>query len=148
MPERFDAHYIGADGNKHRVVMIHRAILGSPERFIGILIEHYAGAFPVWLSPVQVIILNVTDSQKAYAQKVYETLQQAQIRTVLDSRNEKLGFKIREAQLQKIPYMGVIGDKEVQSQTLSIRQRTGEMSSPMTVEQFITAIRAEEVNYR
>ncbi len=148
MPERFDVHYIGADGNKHRVVMIHRAILGSPERFIGILIEHYAGAFPVWLAPIQAIVLNVTDSQKEYAQKVFDALQQAHIRTQWDSRNEKLGFKIREAQLQKIPYMVVIGDKEVQSQKISIRQRTGEMSSPMTVDQFITAVRAEEVNYR
>ena len=148
MPERFDATYIGADGNKHHVVMIHRAILGSPERFIGILIEHYAGAFPVWLAPVQVIILNVTDSQKEYAQNVFDGLQKANIRTTADLRNEKLGFKIRQAQLQKIPYMVVIGDKEVQSQKISIRHRTGEMVSSMTVDQLIAAIRAEEVNYR
>ncbi len=148
MPERFHLNYVGADSKEHRPVMIHRAIFGSVERFLGILIEHYAGAFPVWLAPVQVIILNVTDNQKEYAQKVYEKLHEAQVRVALDSRNEKLGFKIREAQLQKIPYMGVIGDKEVQSQTLSIRQRSGESLSPMTVDQFITAVKAQEVNYR
>ena len=143
MPERFDADYIGTDGNKHRVVMIHRAILGSPERFIGILIEHYAGHFPLWLSPVQVTILNVTDIHASYAQEIYENLKKAGIRVEFDSRNEKLGFKIRQAQLQKIPYMIVIGDKEVASKTISVRERRGNMLDPMSIHAFIQKLHQE-----
>ena len=118
LPERFDLTYVDADGEKKRPVMVHRVILGAIERFIGVLIEHFAGNFPVWLSPVQAIIVTVTDNQIPYAQSVFEELlQDAGVRVQKDFRNEKLGFKIREAQLQKIPYMLVIGDKEVETAT-------------------------------
>ena len=123
MPERFDLTYIGEDGEKHRPVMLHRVIFGSIERFIGILIEHYAGAFPVWLSPVQVKILPITDNQHEYAYKVKEQLQAKGIRVEVDDRNEKTGYKIREAQLHKIPYMLVVGAKEVEGNTVSVRSR-------------------------
>ena len=125
LPERFDLTYVDADGDKKRPVMVHRVILGSIERFIGVLIEHFAGSFPLWLSPVQAVALTVTDSQLGYAQQVFETLRSAGVRIQKDFRNEKLGFKIREAQLQKIPYMLVIGDKEVETSTLTPRFRDG-----------------------
>ena len=115
--------YIGEDGEKHRPVMVHRTIFGSIERFIGILTEHYAGAFPTWLAPVQVKILPITDKQLSYGRKLYEELFQAGVRVELDERNEKIGYKIREAQVQKIPYMLVIGDREVENNTVSLRKR-------------------------
>lgn len=123
MPERFDLHYIGPDGEKHRPVMIYRVIFGSIERFIGILIEHYAGAFPVWLAPVQAKVLPISEKHMDYAKKVYDELEEAGIRVELDERNEKIGFKIREAQMQKIPYMLVVGDKEAESGSVSVRVR-------------------------
>ncbi len=123
MPEKFDMTYIGEDGEKHRPVMVHRTIFGSIERFIGILTEHYAGAFPTWLAPVQVKILPITDKQLSYGRKLYEELFQAGVRVELDERNEKIGYKIREAQVQKIPYMLVIGDREVENNTVSLRKR-------------------------
>lgn len=123
MPERFDMTYIGADGEKHRPVMIHRTIFGSIERFIGILTEHFAGAFPVWLSPVQVKILNITDSQSDYVKELAERLLDQGVRVEIDTRNEKIGYKIREAQLEKIPYMLVVGDKEMQNNEVSVRDR-------------------------
>jgi threonyl-tRNA synthetase len=131
LPERFDLTYIDADGEKKRPVMVHRVILGSIERFIGVLIEHFAGNFPVWLSPVQAVVLTVTDNQAPYAQQVFDTLRGAGVRVQKDFRNEKLGFKIREAQLQKIPYMLVIGDKEVESGTVTPRFRDGSNLSSM-----------------
>jgi threonyl-tRNA synthetase len=134
MPERFDLGYVGNDGERHRPVMLHRVILGAMERFIGVLIEHYAGAFPVWLAPVQAILLTVTDRQLPYAEKVYDQLIQKGIRVEKDFRNEKLGFKIREAQLQKIPYMLVIGDREEKDQTISPRKRSGEATKALGVE--------------
>ncbi len=136
LPERFELNYVGSDGEKHRPVMIHRVILGSIERFIGILIEHYAGMFPLWISPVQAIVINVTDNQLDYAKQVTADLLDAGIRVQSDLRNEKLGFKIREAQLQKIPYMLVIGDKEMESSTLTPRFRTGDNLQAMSVDQF------------
>lgn len=136
LPERFELNYIGSDGEKHRPVMVHRVILGSIERFIGILIEHYAGLFPLWISPVQAIVINVTDNQLDYAKQVTADLLDAGIRVQSDLRNEKLGFKIREAQMQKIPYMLVIGDKEMESSTLTPRFRTGDNLQAMTVDQF------------
>lgn len=145
MPERFELGYTGSDGKEHRPVMIHRAILGSLERFMGILIEHYAGAFPTWLSPIQAIILNVTDNQATYCKNLYENLREKNIRVELDLRNEKLGYKIREAQLQKIPYMIVIGDKEVQSKMLAIRSRNGQDLGAMSMEDFVQQIKKEEV---
>jgi threonyl-tRNA synthetase len=123
MPERFDLTYIGEDGEKHRPVMIHRTIFGSIERFIGILIEQYAGAFPMWLAPVQVKILPVTDRANDYAKKLSDIFMDKDIRCEVDSRNEKIGYKIREAQLEKIPYMLILGDKEVEAGNVSVRSR-------------------------
>jgi threonyl-tRNA synthetase len=143
MPERFDLHYVGSDGEKHRPVMLHRVILGAMERFIGVLIEHYAGAFPVWLAPVQAILLTVTDRQVPYAEGVFRRLIQKGIRVEKDFRNEKLGFKIREAQLQKVPYMLVIGDREEKEGTLAPRKRSGEAMKAMGAEQFIALIESE-----
>jgi threonyl-tRNA synthetase len=143
MPERFDLHYVGSDGEKHRPVMLHRVILGAMERFIGVLIEHYAGAFPVWLAPVQAILLTVTDRQISYAEGIFRRLIQKGIRVEKDFRNEKLGFKIREAQLQKIPYMLVIGDREEKEGNLAPRKRSGEAMKAMGAEQFIVQIESE-----
>ena len=124
MPERFDLEYIGADGEKHRPVMIHRVVLGSIERFIGVITEHFAGAFPTWLSPVQVKILTITDRVDAYAHQVQKELDDAGYRVELDLRNEKIGKKIREAQMEKVPYMLVIGDKEAEAGLVAVRHRT------------------------
>ena len=143
MPDRFELSYIGADGEKHRPVMVHRVILGAMERFIGVLIEHFAGAFPTWLAPVQVILLTVTDPQIPYGEKIYQHLLQAGIRVEKDFRNEKLGLKIREAELQKIPYMVVLGDREVKQNLLSPRGRSGKNLAAMPVEGFINIIREE-----
>ena len=142
LPERFDLTYVAADGEKKRPVMVHRVVLGAIERFIGVLIEHYAGNFPVWLSPVQAIIVTVTDNQIHYAQEVYDTLRAAGMRVQKDFRNEKLGFKIREAQLQKIPYMLVIGDKEVETGTVAPRFRDGKnltSMKPIDFQEFINS---------
>lgn len=125
LPERFDLSYVGEDNKRHRPVMLHRVILGSIERFISILIEHFKGAFPLWLSPVQVLIVNITDKQMEYARKIADELRQRDFRVEEDFRNEKLGFKVREAQLRKIPYIVIIGDKEVASETISVRLRNG-----------------------
>ena len=143
MPERFDLTYVTPSGAEQRPVMIHRAILGSIERFMGILIEHCAGALPLWLAPVQLKILTVTDQQKDYAQTVFEELKASGWRAELDGRNEKLGFKIREAQVAKIPYAVVIGDREVKDQTISLRRRGGENLKPMSVKEFHELLRAE-----
>ncbi len=145
LPERFDLQYVGADGERHRPVMVHRVILGAMERFIGVLIEHFAGAFPTWLAPVQAVVLSVTDRNGPYCQKVFENLLQAGIRAELDIRNEKLGLKVREAQLQKIPYMIVIGDKEEEQNSVSPRTRSGENLGKWTVPQFIEKIKEESV---
>ncbi len=148
LPERFDLTYVGTDGEKHRPVMLHRVILGSIERFIGVLIEHYAGSFPLWLSPVQAIVLNVTDNQAEYAQQVFEQLRAAGIRVEIDQRNEKLGFKIREAQMAKIPYMLVIGDREMEDKTIAPRFRDGKSLDPVGVDRFIDFIAEETSAYR
>ena len=141
LPERFDLSYIGADGQKHRPVMLHRVILGAIERFMGVLIEHYGGAFPVWLSPVQGILLTVTDRHIPYAEAVYGQLINAGVRAETDFRNEKLGYKIREAQMMKIPYMLVIGDKEMESRRISPRERSGKNLGIVGVGDFIDLIR-------
>jgi threonyl-tRNA synthetase len=143
MPERFELTYVGSDGERHKPAMLHRVILGAMERFIGVLIEHYAGAFPVWLAPVQAIVLTVTDRHIPYAEKVYRQLIQKGIRVEMDFRNEKLGFKIREAQIQKIPYMLVIGDREEKEGTLSPRRRSGETMKSMRAEDFIAQVESE-----
>lgn len=136
MPERFDLSYIGPDGEKHRPVMVHRTVFGSIERFIGILIEQYAGAFPAWLAPVQVKIMNITDNQIDYVKKIADELRENDIRVELDLRNEKIGYKIREAQMQKIPYMLVCGDKEMEGSRVSVRKRKEGDIGAMTVEEF------------
>ena len=144
LPERFDLSYIGADGEKHRPVMLHRVILGSIERFIGILIEHYAGAFPLWLAPEQVRILTVTEAHNDYGAEVERELRRADIRVTADLRNEKLGKKIREAQLEKIPYMLVIGEQEVADRTVSPRRREqGENLAALPLADFVALIKRE-----
>jgi threonyl-tRNA synthetase len=143
MPERFDLTYVGSDGERHRPVMLHRVILGAMERFIGVLIEHYAGAFPVWLAPTQAVLVTVTDRQIPYAEGVYKQLIQKGVRVEKDFRNEKLGFKIREAQVQKIPYMLVIGDREVKEGTMSPRKRSGDTLKSMSIEDFVKQIESE-----
>jgi threonyl-tRNA synthetase len=143
MPERFDLTYVGSDGKPCRPVMLHRVILGAMERFIGVLIEHYGGAFPVWLAPVQAILLTVTERHVPYAEKIYDQLAQQEIRVEKDFRNEKLGFKIREAQLQKVPYMLVLGDKEEKQGTVSPRKRSGETMEGMQVEDFVAQVKGE-----
>ncbi len=128
LPQRFEMEYVGEDGAKHQPIMVHRVAFGSIERFIGILIEHFAGKFPVWLSPVQVKILPITDRQQAYAQDLYAKMKAAGIRVALDDRNEKIGYKIREAQMEKVPYMLVLGDKEMEAGEVAVRRRDGEQA--------------------
>ena len=143
LPERFELEYTGEDGQKHRPVMIHRVVFGSIERFIGILIEHFAGAFPTWLAPVQAMIIPITDRQHEYAKELEARLNAAGIRVEADYRSEKMGYKIREAQLKKIPYMLVVGDKEMEDGTVAVRARKEEKGGTMTVDAFLAAIRAE-----
>ena len=143
MPERFDLNYIGQDGEKHRPVMLHRVVFGSIERFIGVLIEHYAGAFPTWLAPVQVKILTISDNQKEYADELVKQFMKEGIRAELDDREEKIGYKIREAQLQKIPYMLIIGEKEVEANAVGVRARKEGDIGQMPVKEFISKIKEE-----
>ncbi len=143
LPERFDLTYVASDGERKRPVMVHRVILGSIERFIGVLIEHFAGNFPLWLAPVQAVVLTVTDNQIPYAQDVFKRLRAAGLRVQEDLRNEKLNFKIREAQLQKIPYMLVIGDKEVEQGTVTPRYRDGKNLQALSPEAFIAFVESE-----
>jgi len=135
LPARFDLTYIGADGERHRPVMLHRVILGAIERFLGVLIEHYAGAFPTWLAPVQARIVNITDEQREYVDKVYNILKAHGIRVEKDIRNEKLGLKIREAQLEKIPYVLVVGNREKEDGTVNVRLRGGKSLGAMNIEE-------------
>ncbi len=143
LPDRFDLSYIAEDGEKHRPVMLHRTVLGSIERFIGVLIEHYAGAFPLWLSPVQAVVLTVTERGDEHAKAVADRLRKEGLRVEVDLRNEKLGYKVREAQLQKVPYMLVVGDKEVTDGGISPRTRTGEDLRFMTVDAFLERVLPE-----
>ena len=147
LPERFDLTYIGEDGKEHRPVVIHRAILGSSDRFISFLIEETKGAFPTWLAPVQVKLLPISDSQVEYCQKIKSELMKNKVRVELDDRNEKIGYKIREAQLEKVPYMLVIGDKEVEANTVSVRSRKEGDIGAIKVEEFISKIKYEIENY-
>ena len=147
LPERFNLFYIGSDGQKHRPAMIHRVILGALERFIGVLIEHYAGAFPAWLAPVQVMVLTVTDRNIPFGEKVLSSLKEAVVRAEGDFRNEKLNLKVREAQLQKIPYMLIVGDKESENEGVTPRRRSGENLPFMKQGEFIQLIQ-EEVRKR
>lgn len=141
IPERFDITYRGRDGKEHRPIMIHRALMGSLERFFGVLIEHYAGAFPLWLAPVQVEILTISERHKDYAVSIKERLKSEYIRTELNVENEKIGYKIRSATLRKVPYLVIIGDKEVSEKEISVRKRSGENIGSFTVENFITMIK-------
>lgn len=138
LPERFDLTYVDSDGERKRPVMIHRVVLGAIERFLGVLIEHYAGAFPLWISPVQAVIMTITDRHQPYAAEVSEQLRAQGVRLEQDFRNEKIGFKIREARLQKVPYMIIIGDKEMNDKTLSVRKRGEQASNELTVGDFLT----------
>ncbi|CDZ23645.1 Threonine-tRNA ligase [[Clostridium] cellulosi] len=141
LPERFELEYTGADGQKHRPVMLHRVVFGSIERFIGILTEQYAGAFPVWLAPVQVKVLPIADRHNEYAYKVCDTLKAAGIRVEVDDRNEKIGYRIREAQLQKIPFMLVLGDKEVESGSVAVRARSEGDKGSMSLDAFLDMVK-------
>jgi threonyl-tRNA synthetase len=145
MPGRLGAEYVADDNTRRTPVMLHRAILGSFERFIGILIEHYAGAMPVWLAPVQAVVMNISEHQAGYAQQVMETLVQAGLRAESDLRNEKISYKIREHSLQKLPYQVVVGDKEMAAQMVAVRTRKGEDLGQMALEVFISRIQAEAV---
>ena len=140
LPEKFDISYIEEDGQRHQPIMLHRALMGSLERFFGCLIEHYAGAFPLWLAPVQVILLPITDNHAVYADKIAQQLEESGVRVEKDLRNEKIGFKIREAQLQKIPYMIVLGDKEVESSTLGVRRRRSKETRTLDLKTFLDEV--------
>jgi len=143
MPERFDLTYIGDDGTQHRPYMVHRALLGSLERFFGVLIEHYAGAFPVWLAPVQAIVLPIADRHNAYATQVHDQLAGAGVRADLDVRSERVNAKIRDAQLQKIPYMLVVGDREAEAGAAAVRLRSGENLGAIPIGDIVARIASE-----
>jgi threonyl-tRNA synthetase len=137
LPERLDAHYVGSDGEKHRPVMLHRAILGSFERFFGILLENYAGKLPLWLAPIQVVVATVVDNANVYAQQVCEALKDAGLRAETDLRNEKISYKVRDLSVQKIPYIAVVGEKEFEQQTISLRQLGSANQTVMTLNDFV-----------
>lgn len=142
-PTRLGAHYVAEDGSKHVPVMLHRALLGSFERFIGILIEHYAGKFPLWLSPTQIVVLNISEKHSVYAQTIYQCLQDSQFRANIDLRNEKIGFKIREHTLLNVPYMLIVGDKETDAKQVTLRMRSGQDLGMMTLESVCDKMRQE-----
>jgi len=142
-PGRLDAEYVAEDGSRKTPVMLHRAILGSMERFIGVLIEHYAGIFPLWLAPIQVVLMNITDRSSDFVNKAAKTLQDQGIRAITDLRNEKIGFKIREHTLQKIPYLLVVGDREVENNTVAVRTRAGEDLGTMSVDEIASKLTEE-----
>ena len=143
LPQRFELEYQGADGEKHRPIMIHRVAFGSIERFIGILIEHFAGAFPTWLAPVQVKVLPISDKFIDYGESVKKQLEEAGIRAELDTRSEKIGYKIREAQMQKIPYMLIVGQKEQEEARVSVRSRFEGDEGQKSIDEFIESVKEE-----
>ena len=143
MPEKFDLSYVGEDGQKHRPAVIHRVIFGSIERFFAVLIEHYAGAFPTWLAPVQAVVIPITDRHHAYAMDVLAALENEGIRAEADTRSEKVGYKIRESQMQKVPYMLIVGDKEVEAGEVGVRERSAGDVGSLPIGQFVTKIKAE-----
>jgi threonyl-tRNA synthetase len=143
LPERFDLSYVGDDGQEHRPYMIHRALLGSMERFMGVLIEHHAGAFPVWLAPVQAVLVPIADRHLPYAQAVVQKLREAGMRAEVDERSERMNAKIRDAQKQKIPYMLVVGDREVENEQVALRLRSGENPGAMPVDEFLARFQAD-----
>jgi threonyl-tRNA synthetase len=137
MPERLGAHYIAEDGSKQVPVMVHRAILGSLERFIGILIEHHEGKLPSWLSPIQVAVMNITDRQAEFVSETVSAMKAQGIRAIADLRNEKIGFKIRDYTLKRVPYLLVVGDREVENQSVAVRARSGADLGTMPVDEFL-----------
>jgi len=141
MPERFDLQYVGSDGQKHRPVVIHRAPFGSLERFIGVLIEHYAGEFPLWLAPVQTVVIPVSQNFSDYGNEVYQAMKDAGIRVELDNRNEKIGYKIREAETQKIKYMVIVGEKEREACNISVRKHKEGDQGALSLSEFINNIK-------
>ena len=141
LPRRFELEYVGEDGKKHQPLMVHRALYGSVERFFGILVEHYAGAFPVWLAPVQAVVMAITDRQAEYAGKVTKELKAAGFRVHLDDRKEKVNLKIRDAQLQKVPYMLVVGDREAAAGTVSVRNRKHGDQGVKLLSEFVSHLR-------
>ena len=143
MPDRLGSTYVAEDGSKHVPVMLHRAILGSLERFIGILIEHYAGSLPLWLAPIQAVVLNINDNQADYAKKVEQTLRNQRLRVNSDLRNEKIGFKIREHTIQRIPYLLVVGDREAESDTVAVRTRSGKDLGSLSLQALSEGLNAE-----
>ena len=143
LPERLGAEYVAEDNSRRRPVMLHRAIVGSMERFLGILIEHHAGAMPVWLAPYQAIVLNIAESQAEYAQSLTQTLQKQGVRVAADLRNEKISYKIREHTLEKVPYLLVVGDKERDAQTVAVRARGGVDLGVMPVEAFVERLQED-----
>jgi len=142
LPGRFDLEYVAEDGKKHQPLMVHRALYGSVERFFGILVEHYAGAFPLWLAPVQCVVMPITDRQIEYAKKVHASLEASGLRSHLDDRNEKVNLKIRDAQVQKVPYMLVVGDREAQAGAVAVRHRKHGDQGAKPLDQFIAEARA------
>ncbi|MCI0832953.1 MAG: threonine--tRNA ligase, partial [Chloroflexi bacterium] len=143
LPERFDINYVAEDGAQHRPFMVHRAILGSMERFFGILLEHYAGAFPMWLAPVQAVVIPIADRHIPYGNEVAESLRAAGLRVEVDERGERMQAKIRDAQLQKVPYMLVVGDREADSGAAAVRLRSGEDLKALPVTEIIERMRGE-----
>jgi threonyl-tRNA synthetase len=143
LPERFDLEYVDTDGKRKRPVMLHRVILGAIERFIGVLIEHYGGKFPVWLSPVQVILANITDEQEDYVRMIFETMMSEGIRAELDTRNEKLGLKVREGIVRKVPYMVIAGKKEMEAKTMTVRVRDAGELKDVRLEDFINRVKED-----
>jgi threonyl-tRNA synthetase len=145
LPERFDLSYVGEDGQDHRPYMIHRALVGSMERFMGVLIEHHAGAFPVWLAPRQAVVIPIADRHIEYADEVAERLREAGVRVEVDSRSDRMNAKIRDAQLQKVPYMLIVGDREAEAGDVSVRLRTQEDIGSMSVESVLERLQKEEI---
>jgi threonyl-tRNA synthetase len=148
LPERFNLSYVGEDGQEHRPYMVHRALMGSMERFMGVLIEHYAGAFPAWLAPVQAMLIPIADRHVTYAHATAARLKEAGLRVEVDERNERMNAKIRDAQLQKIPWMLVVGDKEAESGQVALRLRSGENPGPMPLEAFVSQALGEIASRR
>ena len=146
LPERFDMEYVSEDGNRRRPVVIHRAMYGSLERFLGVLIEHLSGAFPLWLAPVQAVVIPIADRHISYCEKVAKKLISGGIRVVVDDSNDRMNAKIRQAQLQKVPYMLVAGDQEIESNTLAVRTRTGDNIDPVAVDELTTKFLDRIVN--
>ena len=143
LPERFDMQYIGSDGHKHNPVMIHRTLLGSIERFFGILIEHFEGKFPLWLAPTQIVILTISESQNNYAETIFEKLKNIGFRVKIDLRNEKIGSKIRDHTLKRVPYFIIVGNQEVKHDQISVRTQKGDDLGTMEFDQFVTKLTTE-----